>query len=628
MSDTIELVRAVLAEHCPDEAAARDLLDAALALEIDPLDFFACRFGLGHAIVLERAAHWAGYAFWPRPIRGPLLDTWPRLDAIGTSHVMRGRLFDREVVYLTPTFWNVLRLKTAGPQFRRSVCIVPGAAMRSELNRQLAQSLLDEARQKLLRRWPLASAALDLPLIARLGFVGGLTAIVLATMAAGIGLTPWITLPVDLFLVTPALFRLYAALTEFRRRRAAAPARLLEDAELPVYSVLVPLRDEEAMVSQLYAAIAALDYPAEKLDVKFVVEARSVDTIAAIRRLPTDPRFELIEVPDGPPRTKPKALVYALPFVRGENVVVYDAEDIPDPGQLRMAASLFAADPGLDCLQAELTIDNRAENWLTAMFAGEYAGLFGLMLPALARCRLPMPLGGTSNHFRSAALREVGAWDAFNVTEDADLGVRMARLRYRVASLCSETGEEAPITVSAWLAQRTRWMKGWMQTFLVHNRHPVQFRRDIGWRGFLAFELYVGGMILSAPLHTVFLTSVLLRPIFWPDAVSPPALTILNDLVIVIGYGGTVVLVVMGLLRLGEARLLPAQLGLPIYWLLHSVASVRATAELLSRPYFWAKTTHGRTRLQRVLRHRFRNARSEDDPKRAGSGPDAGVASS
>ena len=176
-----------------------------------------------------------------------------------------------------------------------------------------------------------------------------------------------------------------------------------------------------------------------------------------------DPLFRMIEVPDGPPRTKPKAIDYALPLAHGKYLVVYDAEDVPEPGQLRLAASRFEADTGLACLQAELVPENASENALTALFAGEYAGLFGRLLPALARWGLPMPLGGTSNHFRLSVLREIGGWDAFNVTEDADLGVRLARRGLRAETFESRTYEEAPVTLRAWMAQRTRWMKGWMR---------------------------------------------------------------------------------------------------------------------------------------------------------------------
>ena len=351
------------------------------------------------------------------------------------------------------------------------------------------------------------------------------------------------------------------------------------------------------MVRQLSAAMRALDYPPEKLDLRFLVEARSLATVAAVMDELGDPRFEMVLIPDSPPRTKPKALNYALPFVSGEHVVVYDAEDIPEPGQLRLAASTFALRPELDCLQAELVIDNASENWLTALFAGEYAGQFGLMLPLLARLDLPMPLGGTSNHFRVSALREIGGWDPFNVTEDADLGVRLARRQLRTETFPSRTAEEAPVATAAWLKQRTRWMKGWMQTFIVHNRRPREFLREVGWRGFVGFQIYVGSMIASAPLHSAFVASFLVSQFFprgpldvW-DAAS--------WCVFALGYGGPFALVIAGLVRLKRFDLLAAQLLLPVYWLLHSVASVRALGELLTRPYFWAKTEHGRTRVRR-----------------------------
>jgi cellulose synthase/poly-beta-1,6-N-acetylglucosamine synthase-like glycosyltransferase len=199
------------------------------------------------------------------------------------------------------------------------------------------------------------------------------------------------------------------------------------------------------------------------------------------------------------------------------------------------------------------------------------------------------------------ALRELGGWDAYNVTEDADLGVRLARLRYRSASFASRTSEEAPITLKAWMAQRTRWMKGWMQTFIVHTRHPLVFIGDIGWRGFLAFELYVGSLIVSALLHTVFLVTAIARFGVWPQGGRLDVWSVLYMLMLVVGYGGAVALVVAGLIRLRRSRLLLLQLTLPLYWVLHSAATLRAAHELLTRPFFWAKTEHGKARQRRGM---------------------------
>jgi len=320
-----------------------------------------------------------------------------------------------------------------------------------------------------------------------------------------------------------------------------------------------------------------------------------------VQQLLDDPRFELVVVPDAPPFTKPKALNYALPLVRGEHVAIYDAEDIPNPDQLRLAAAEFADDASVDCLQAELLVDNARENVLTGLFTGEYAGQFGIALPALAHWGFPMPLGGTSNHFRTRELREMGGWDAFNVTEDADLGVRLARLRYRTLMLSSQTYEEAPVTLDVWMRQRTRWMKGWMQTFIVHNNNPVRLWRDLGWKGFFGFELYVGSMILSPLMHTAFLAGLAIALVrgWQPSLGLPDPQTAAELAVLLVGYGGSYALVVAGLLRLGQKRLLRHQLLLPLYWILHTIAAALAAYELVVKPSFWAKTAHGRTRLAR-----------------------------
>lgn len=372
---------------------------------------------------MERAAAWAGLRYSASVPHAPFGSVRiQRIDSLADVRTIRARQDDREVLFCAPRCDELVNLKRHledHPELRDRICLAPVSALREEIARSNALRLVDEARQRLARRWPFASAHLDLPLASRLRFVIAVVAVALAAALAPFWYKPLFIPLVGTFLVVPAVLRLIAVIRPPIPGRG--PPRRLDDAELPVYSVLIPLRDEAQMVPLLGRAMQALDYPPEKLDIKFVVESRSGATVAAVRELPGTAAFELVLVPDAPPYTKPKALDYALPLVRGEYVVVYDAEDIPAPDQLRCAAAEFAADPGLDCLQAELTIDNAAENWLTALFAGEYAGQFGLMLPFLARLRLPLPLGGTSNHFRTRSLRELGGWDAFNVTEDADL---------------------------------------------------------------------------------------------------------------------------------------------------------------------------------------------------------------
>ncbi|MBV8472206.1 MAG: glycosyltransferase, partial [Hyphomicrobiales bacterium] len=274
---------------------------------------------------------------------------------------------------------------------------------------------------------------------------------------------------------------------------SGGPGEFQADEALPVYSIVAPLYREANMVARLARALEALDYPRAKLDIKLVVEADDAATLAAVRALELPPPYEIIIAPPGQPRTKPRALNIALAAVRGEFVVVYDAEDIPDPDQLRLAAARFAADPGLDCLQARLTVENSGEAWLAHMFALEYAALFDLINPGLAALGLPIALGGTSNHFRARTLRKVGGCDAWNVTEDADLGIRLARCGALVGALHSDTKEEAPVRFSVWYWQRVRWQKGWMQTLIVHSRRPARIVRELGVARAAAAMAMIGG---------------------------------------------------------------------------------------------------------------------------------------
>ncbi|HTJ59466.1 MAG TPA: glycosyltransferase family 2 protein [Devosiaceae bacterium] len=604
MSQSIELVRILLPEFLHSEADAAAVLDAAHELGVNPVHYCVHRYGLGAEAVFARAAEWAGLAFLPSvPFDGRGSIQVRRLDSLGGIRSIRASLDGREILFLAPGFDEFIGLKAhaaAHPEFRRQTCIVPAAAIPRALSSVSTEQLLDEARGRLSRRWPFASAGLDLGRRDRVIFIGAMTLLVASTALSACSSDLCGPAVAGVLLLAPALFRLGAVATRPAKESQLPP---LSDAELPIYSVLIPLRDEAHMVPLLRRAMTALHYPPEKLDIKFVVEGRSEATVSAVRDLLADPRFELVEVPDARPFTKPKALNYALPFVRGAHVVVYDAEDIPDPDQLLLAAAAFAGDPGVDCLQAELLVDNARENVLTGLFAGEYAGQFGPLMAALARHGLPLPLGGTSNHFRTAALRELGGWDAFNVTEDADLGVRLARLRYRTAMLQSRTYEEAPISIDAWMRQRTRWMKGWMQTFIVHNRRPLTLFRDMGWRNFLAFEIYVGSLIVSPLLHATFLFSLLAAPCLGVRTLfgSNGAGLALALAVLVLGYGGAFAAVFAGLLRLGQRRLLAVQLLLPLYWMLQAVATIRAGHELLVRPHFWAKTKHGLTKLERSV---------------------------
>jgi cellulose synthase/poly-beta-1,6-N-acetylglucosamine synthase-like glycosyltransferase len=377
----------------------------------------------------------------------------------------------------------------------------------------------------------------------------------------------------------------------------------LPDKDLPVYTILVPLYREVGSVDGLIESLRRLDYPPEKLDIKLIIEPDDLDMRAALDPLRLISPFEVVVAPDIGPRTKPKALNAAMPFARGTFTVIFDAEDRPEPDQLRQALDAFLThDDSVACVQASLTIDNTADNWLTAMFTAEYAGLFDVFLPALTQLRLPLPLGGSSNHFRTSTLRAVGAWDPYNVTEDADLGVRLARFGYRSVAINSTTYEEAPGQFGLWLRQRTRWLKGWMQTWLVHMRHPWRLYRELGLWSFLTVQLIVGGNVLASLIHPIMLAwlavSVVVGLPFW----NSYAAVAWFGTALAGGYVTSIALGAAGLLRRGLTSHCWVLLLIPLHWLLLSLASWRALYQLIRDPYRWEKTDHGLARTSRVRR--------------------------
>lgn len=438
--------------------------------------------------------------------------------------------------------------------------------------------------------------------------------LLLIVLIAGLALRPAETIllgPMLLGLVFLASTGLQL-LTSLAGAPRQAPVAEAETAGLPVYSVLVPLYREAGVVQGLVEALSKLAYPPEKLDCLLVVEAHDAETQAAIARLRLPPYMRMFIAPAGTPHTKPRALNAALGFARGELVVIYDAEDRPEPDQLRKAAALFRTLPqDVVCLQARLAIDNVDDSWLTALFAIDYAALFDVTKAGAARLGLPVPLGGTSNHFRIDVLRRLGGWDAWNVTEDADLGLRLARHGYRVADLASTTFEEAPNRLRPWLNQRSRWLKGWMQTVISHARQPVAAFRQLGVGGFAAAVAQSLSVILGALGAPVFLTLLAARLAFGNGFGEGSALHLAADVLIVVLVAGglaTVILAaVLGMRRRGLLRLMYHLPLLPIYQFLVSVAAWKALWELLRKPYHWHKTEHG-TALRRASGNPFSSA--------------------
>lgn len=378
---------------------------------------------------------------------------------------------------------------------------------------------------------------------------------------------------------------------------------LLPD-DLPVYTVLVPLKDEAKLVPTIVTNIAALAYPREKLDIKFVVEATDSPTLDALEALgigqvgtdltPFDYTCEIIRVPPGSVSTKPRSCDYALNFARGSYVVIFDAEDRPEPDQLKKAVLAFLRAPlNTVCVQGKLTYFNADQNLLTRLFTLEYGFWFDFFLPGLQIAGSPVPLGGTSNHFSVTHLRRLGMWDPYNVTEDADLGLRIFRQGKRTVVMDSYTFEEANSRFGNWIRQRTRWQKGFLLTFLVHTAHPLTLIHEIGWRKFLWTSIVFGGNFFFPVFNLVLWGITLLWLLnIWSIAVHPliHSAALAN---LILGNGFYIITHLLPALKQKQYRMVPYALLLPLYWLLISVASARAYIQFMSSPYNWEKTRHG-----------------------------------
>ncbi len=376
----------------------------------------------------------------------------------------------------------------------------------------------------------------------------------------------------------------------------------LDERSLPVYSVLLPMYHEAATLPNIAQALRSLDYPLSKLDIKLILEEDDDETIEKAKELGLEGIFEIIRVPESLPKTKPKACNYALHFCRGELATIYDGEDAPEPDQLKKAVIAFRKAPANTAvIQARLNYFNVAENWLTRMFTMEYSLWFDFYLPALDALRIPIPLGGTSNHFKMDVLREMDGWDPYNVTEDCDLGVRLTQAGYRVGVVNSTTFEEANNSIPNWIRQRSRWLKGYMQSYLVHMRRPIDLYRKLGHVGFWGFQFFIGGTIFSA-LITPFLFLMYLLWLFTStsffDPYFPPFVLYITLFNLLIANGFLIYLFMLSGFKRRYFALIPWSLTVPFYWLLQSWAGYKGFWQLIHNPFYWEKTHHGLTSFQ------------------------------
>lgn len=408
--------------------------------------------------------------------------------------------------------------------------------------------------------------------------------------------------------VTKFLFIMYGTRETAQMRFQSEEIEAINERDLPLYTILVPMYKESNVIPRLVHNLSRLDYPKNKLDIRLLIEKDDEEAQQVLKAMDLPHFFQMIVIPDGEPKTKPKACNYGLIRARGDYVVIYDAEDRPDPDQLKKVFLAFqkSSDETV-CIQAKLNYFNSEQNLLTRFFTQEYSNWFELMLPGVMQMDIPIPLGGTSNHFKTQVLKELGAWDPYNVTEDADLGIRLYKKRYKTKVVDSRTLEEANSRNRNWIRQRSRWIKGYMQTWLVHMRHPIRLHRELGFKGFWGAQF----MLLSSPLLPM------LNPIFWSLLVlwyathagwidnffpgpiyylAAAQLLLGNFLFIYTNMAGTY-WVVQDLHRKHEHwlsyGLVKYALLTPIYWVLMSIASIKALWQLIRNPFYWEKTVHG-----------------------------------
>ncbi|HQS25275.1 MAG: glycosyl transferase [Sphingobacteriia bacterium 24-36-13] len=401
------------------------------------------------------------------------------------------------------------------------------------------------------------------------------------------------------------VFKLYIALKgskyELVEVVTKEEVKAVKNDTLPVYTILLPVYKEDKLIRKLIWNLRSLDYPRGKLDVKLLIEEDDDKTLNAVRNLDFPANFETIVVPFHMPKTKPKACNYGLFFCKGIYLTIYDAEDVPDSDQLKKVVSLFRKLPkDYVVLQGALNYFNKNENLLTRMFTLEYSYWFDYMLPGLQSLDVPIPLGGTSNHFKLDKLKELGGWDPFNVTEDADLGVRVFEKRYKVGVVNSTTLEEANNEPFNWIRQRSRWIKGYMQTLLVHMRNPIRLVNKIGWRGFFGFNFFVGFTPITFLLYPVLLGFYIIYIIFDLQTVR----VLFPDWVLYISIfnfvAGNTLMIYVNMLAVFKRRfyeLILFALVNPFYWLMHSIAAYKGLWQLIYKPFYWEKTNHGLTKM-------------------------------
>ena len=420
----------------------------------------------------------------------------------------------------------------------------------------------------------------------------------------------WQTTAIALFAVMTGLYfldLLFSAFIIFRSYKVLPEIHIsdervamLADEDCPTYTIFCPLYKEWQVVPQFVDAMQKVDYPHKKLQILFLLEEDDTETIEKIRSSGLLPHFQIVVVPHSKPKTKPKAMNYGLNYATGEYIVIYDAEDVPASDQLKKAVLAFqGVEKDVACVQAKLNFYNPHQNILTRLFTAEYSLWFDLVLPGFQSIAAPIPLGGTSNHFRADLLHELGGWDAFNVTEDCDLGMRLAKRGYKTAIIDSTTYEEANSDVLNWYNQRSRWIKGYIQTYFVHMRNPREYFTKGKGKDFFLFQLIVGGKILSLFINPVMWVMTVSYFLFRAkiglaiEALFPGPILYIGLFSLIFGNFLYMYNYMVGSVKRGQDGLIKYVFLVPFYWLGMSIAAWKAMYEIVVRPHYWSKTVHG-----------------------------------
>ncbi len=472
--------------------------------------------------------------------------------------------------------------------------------------------LMRESTEKLVEEKPEDSAHVTFSLFQRIVFFVALALFIIGMIWNWLWTLIFINIFVQIGYFVMSVFKysilFFGAKRNSQLRFSDEEIAAVDERKLPMYTILVPVYKESNIIPHLMKNIDDLDYPKSKLDVRILIEEDDIEAQELLRDMKPPSYYTVLVVPHSLPKTKPKACNYGLIRARGEFVVIFDAEDRPDPDQLKKVYLAFEASrPEVCCVQAKLNYYNSNQNWLTRWFTHEYSMWFELLLPGVMKLDVPIPLGGTSNHFKTEVLKQINAWDPYNVTEDADLGIRLYKEGYKTAIVDSRTWEEATSQTGNWIRQRSRWIKGYMQTWLVHMRNPLQLWKDLGAKGFFGFQ----AMVLATPLlpliNPVFWTLLLLWylakmefvPLFFPGPIYYIAAfeLFVGNFIFIYSFTAGIYWVTKDLHMKGSKvfsySLVKYTLLAPIYWVLMSVAAIKAAIQLVTKPFYWEKTSHG-----------------------------------